>query len=89
MTTTQTAAHLVQILAGKTQARKYARLRAEQQRQADHTRPKWWIHARINTRARHGAGELLELVKFAHDNPAHLRDWHEYLNEARQLRASA
>lgn len=89
MNTQQLADHIVTGIYGRRASRRAARNLAEHKRQQDHTRPKMWIHAHINSRATHKPGELAELVKWSKDRPADLRDWHEYLNETRAMRGRA
>jgi len=81
MNAQQLATHIVEGHFGRRQQRRAAHQRAELQRQADFTRPIWWVHAHINSRAPHKPGHLAQLV--ADRSPDNFRDWQQHLNESR------
>lgn len=62
------------------QRRKHAQ--ADAQRLADHTRPRWWIHARINTRATDAPGTLAATVA----DLSTRADFYNYMQETRTMR---
>jgi hypothetical protein len=79
--TQQLAEHIVLGHYGRRQHRKAARERADIQRQADFTRPRWWVLAHIETRADYKPGQFAQMV--ADRSPDNYRNWQEYLNESR------
>lgn len=79
---------ITEILTGKTPQRRAQRAANEQRRINDHSRPKWWVHAHINTRAGNAPGHLADLVVSGKQDPAQARDWADYLDETRRMRTT-
>ena len=58
------------------------RNQSEERRIADHTRPRWWVHAHINTRATDAPGTLAATVA----DQSTRADFEDYLTETRTMR---